>query len=188
MCQGVIVSYVYFKPYGKKRTKRIRLEGIGSHSQLLADNQVRLREEGWAANGNDRVISYESDLKNGWGVFKKEIIFGGVRDLADLETFFRQACGNAQKLIAYVRKHRKFDRSLVEYLTPEAQVKFCERAERARTNREMHRSLFSASDKRSAREGEHIEIWAKLFDHASNRIPILRKRMGRRQYPLAKTR
>jgi hypothetical protein len=116
LCQGVIVSLVKFQTESGKN-KRIVLKGIGSHSDLLKDNQARLEKLGFKETCmNQDVISIESDF-SGWNRFTVESGYPTRSEFAILTRAYKECAGNAKTLIAHVKFYRNIDDGLLNLLT-----------------------------------------------------------------------
>ena len=123
MCQGVIVSLVSFK-VGRK-TNRIILSGIGSHSDLLRDNKKLLKASGWTEDlSNQKVISIESNFTKGWNNWTLESGSPTLVEKRLLSKEYKRVAGDAKSLIAHVKKREKIDDALVRLLTSEAQSQY----------------------------------------------------------------
>lgn len=141
MCQGVIVSLVKFRV--KNRTKQVVLAGIGSHSQLVAENQKRLKRLGFRENSKGQsVISIESDF-SGWNKFNVESGIPTKEELKVLASIYKKIAGNASALIRHVKRCGKIDDALIGLLMAPAQKLYNETTAQA---------------------------WCKLFAVKSNRI------------------
>lgn len=178
MCQGVILSYAFFTPGGQNKERRVRMTGVGSHSFMFRENARKLSRAGWTTTMGEDVVSYESNLTEGWGRFTKE---AGTRDgepnMYAVETYFRKVAGNGRSLIRHVRKHGVWHDSLLAY------VREGQTLERLKAR--IHKLWEQyAAFKMSYRDyGEQsIEAWAEVFRKRKNRIPQLQRRMGARQY------
>jgi hypothetical protein len=118
MCQGTIVSLISFKV--KNRTKRIILSGIGSHSDLVKDNLLKLKKAGWKENiVGERIISIESDF-SAWNKFTVESGEPSKLELKILRNTYKKCAGNARSLISHVKRCGKIDNALVNLLTEPA--------------------------------------------------------------------
>ena len=122
MCQGIIVSIVKWPHNGK--VKRFIQNGIGSHSDMAKRDADKIKEV-CPCDGTESLVSAESDFTKGWGGYKVESGLPDKNDLRILKREFKKCAGSAQALIAHVKKHKKIDIALVEFLTHEAQ-KVCD--------------------------------------------------------------
>ena len=122
MCQGAIVSLVKFKK-GKK-TRRVVLSGVGSHSDLLSRERKKLIKAGWREGClGEEVISIESDF-SGWNRFTVEGGNPGKSDMAILKREYKKIAGNAKTLIVHVKRVGMIDDALVGLLTAPAWAEY----------------------------------------------------------------
>ena len=168
MCQGVIVSVVEWR--GKNRKiKRCVLSGIGSHSQLLANNAKRLNRLGWRENSTyQHVYSIESDF-SAWNKFQ---LAGDEPDGATLRLLkneYKRIAGNAKALIAHVKRCGKIDDALLNLLTAPALAEY---------DKVTAPALAEYDKVKAAAWAEYDKVtaatWCKLFAVKSNRVEHLR--------------
>ena len=178
MCQGVIVSLVSFK-VGRK-TNRIILSGIGSHSDLLRDNKKLLKKSGWTEDlSNQKVISIESDFVKGWNSWTLESGKPTLVEKRLLSKEYKRVAGDAKSLIAHVKKCKKIDDALVILLTPEAQSQY--QKDRATIDAQYDKEIATIDaqyDKDRAPidsqyQKDRAPIWIKLFSVLENRVKEL---------------
>ncbi len=178
MCQSVIISLVKFKVHG--RTKRVLLSGVGSDSELLAQNNSKLRKAGWTeGSAGQEVISIESNFTRGWNDYTIERGKPSKADEVLLAKEYKRCAGSARALMAHV-KRRGFDESLVGLLTAKA----------AKRYREAEAKLWKQYIEVAAPKWERYEEakvpawkqykdlsakpWIELFEEKINRVKQLR--------------
>jgi len=174
MCQGVIVSLVKWQ--GKsKRVKRCVLSGIGSHSQLLADNSKKLERLGWRDNApGQKVYSIESDF-SAWNKFSLAGDEPDKSELAILKREYKKCAGSAKALIAHVKRCGKIDDALERLFTSEAKSDYEAKRKPLDADYEAKRRPLDA-DYEAKRKPLHADYEAKRkpldADYEAKRKPL----------------
>lgn len=189
MCQAVIATLVQFRDEKDKQV-RVLLTGIGSHSEMISDNEPKLRHRGYIRGhySEERVYSIESQLQKGWAKFSYEspTAYGVPSDIKKMfQKTVREIAGNAKRLREFVHRIGKVDNALVRLLRPPI-------AEQFRLDSDFHENIvYSRSWKKfpgygtkpTRKRWEYVERsmrrwrvreWDKLFRYRANRISILR--------------
>src|ERR1035437_5153629 len=156
MCQGVVVSLYIWKD-GKKSRREVR-SGIGSHSDLARDSRAWLIKKGWTEDApGQNVISIESDFEKGWNHFTAGSGNPSLAESGILKREYKRVAGDADALIAHVKKCGKIDDALVELLTAPALAEY----------EKVKASALAEYEKVTA------SAWIKLFEVPTNRIKQL---------------
>lgn len=157
MCQGTVQSLVKFRV--GKRTRRVLLQGIGSHSGLIQTGRPLLLRRGWTENAPDQnVISTESDFTRGWNRCTLESGKPTPTDMRLLRAGHKRMAGSAAALIRHVRRCNLVDDALIALLTPEAW------------------GVYDAAkaDAQRVYDAAKADAWCALFRLAQNRVEHLR--------------
>ena len=164
MCQGAIISIVKWR--NGRKTERVVLAGIGSHSTLLADNQKILIKKGWKEDAPSQdVISIESDFSKGFGHYTIEHGKPSKSERAILDREFKRIAGDARSLILHVKKCGKIDLGLTALLTAQALAEY-ERVT-AQAWAEYQRVTAPAL---AEYQRVKAQAWVKLFKNPKNRV------------------
>ena len=197
MCSGVVISLVKFK--NKNKNVRIILSGIGSHSALLHNNNIdNLQQAGWKESINEEIISIESDFSwwNRFSVDGPKIITG--TDLKILKNTYKACAGDAEHLIAHVKRCGKVDIALIDLLDDISKAQFHEETQQMRmkyneiekpawekykhTTDSRDQALMAYYGKKTAALETYYKavqpVWIRLFSVETNRIPHLQKRFS----------
>ena len=189
MCQGVVISLVKFK--NKKKNITVVLSGIGSHSDLIKDNIVKLKRTGWKENiSGESIISIESDF-SAWNKFTIESeTQPNQNELKILRETYKKCAGSAKALIAHVQKCGKIDNALVNLLTEPALAEYNKIKDQAwaeyhkitdpalaEYNKIKEPALAEYSKIKDPALAEYSKIkdpaWIRLFSSKANRVPHL---------------
>ena len=126
MCQGVVVSLVKFKVGDKSKT--VIMSGVGSHSELIANNLPRLKKLGYTEAKDDFLCSVESDFTKGWGKFSDagHFVDATIGEQKKIAKEYKRVAGSVKALIAHVKKCGKIDNALLDLLSAPAQKAYDE--------------------------------------------------------------
>ena len=167
MCQGAIASLIQFK-FGK-RVKNVMLTGIGSHSDLLAENKAKLVKAGWKDGlPGQKVFSIESDF-SAWNKFSVVGDEPGKKELKLLKIAYKGIAGNATALIRHVKECGKIDDALIALLTAPADKAWQEAKAPAY---KAYQETKATADK--AYQEATATAWISLFRKPSNRLGCLK--------------